>query len=229
MGRGGVFVTGTDTGVGKTVVACALVSALRERGIDIGVMKPCETGVGTEGPLDAIALARAAGDPDPIEQVCPVQLALPAAPSIAAEHEGRVVEIDTLVDGYRRLAGHHDFMVVEGAGGLLVPIRPPTTMADLAHALGLPILVVARASLGTINHTLLTLAEAERRGLGLAGVVASHSSGVLSDADAANFAHLREALGDRLVGEIPPLAPGARVPADGLSLDRILARTHRRE
>jgi len=220
----GVFVTGTDTGVGKTVVACALVSALRDRGIDVGVMKPCETGVGPDGPLDAIALSRAAGDPDPIERVCPVRLALPAAPNVAAEHEGRVLDLDVLVEGYRGLATRHDFMVVEGAGGLLVPTRPPACMADLALSLGLPILVVARANLGTINHTLLTLAEAERRGLGVVGVVASHATGPLTDADSANFAHLRALLGDALVGEIPPLAAGAPVPADGLALDRILTR-----
>ena len=223
----GVFVTGTDTGVGKTVVACALVSALRDRDIDVGVMKPCETGVGPAGPLDAIALARAAGDPDPIERVCPVRLALPAAPNVAAEHEGRVLDLDGLVDGYRGLAARHDFMVVEGAGGLLVPTRPPACMADLALSLGLPILVVTRTNLGTINHTLLTLAEAERRGLDVVGVVASHASGPLSDADSANFAHLRAVLGGALVGEIPPLKAGAPAPADGLALDRILTRCHR--
>lgn len=221
--RAGVFVTGTDTGVGKTVVGCALVSALRARGLDVGVMKPCETGVGAEGPLDALALSRAAGNPDPIDLVCPVRLALPAAPNVAAVHQGRGLDFAKLVDGFRELASRHDFMLVEGAGGLLVPIWPPACMADLAEALDLPILVVARTGLGTINHSLLTLAEIERRGLRLVGVVASHSGGRLTSADAANFAHLREILGDRLVGEIPPLAHGETAAADFLQMDRILA------
>ncbi len=222
--RAGVFVSGTDTGVGKTVVACTLVSALRDRGIDVGVMKPCETGVGPAGPLDALALSCTAGHPDPLELVCPVQLELAAAPSVAAESAGRELDPAALVDGFRSLASRHDFMLVEGAGGLLVPLRPPFCMADLAAAFGLPILIVARTALGTINHTLLTLAEIERRGLPLVGVVASHSGGRLSSADSANFVHLQTALGDRLVGEIPPLAPGETASADHLLLDRIMTR-----
>lgn len=222
--RHGVFVTGTDTGVGKTVVACALVRGLRARGLDVGVMKPCETGVGADGPLDAIRLTRAAGDPDPLELVCPQRFALPAAPSVAAEHEARRVDLEGLARAFAALAARHDVMVVEGAGGLLVPTRPPATMADLASALGLPLLIATRTALGTINHTLLTLAEAERRGLRVAGVVASHADGPLSAADRANFAHLRARLGDGLVGEIPPLEADQLAPADALDLDRILGR-----
>lgn len=218
----GVFVTGTDTGVGKTVVATTLVVALRERGIRVGVMKPCETGVGPDGPADARALAAAAGTGDEIDEICPLQLALPAAPNVAAEHEGREVDLAALHAGFERLAGRHDFMVVEGAGGLLVPTRPPATMADLASDLDLPVLIVARAALGTINHTLLTLNEADRRGLDVVGVVASHVGGPLSDADQANFGHLRAALGDRMVGEIPPLEAGRRPPPGCLAVEKIL-------
>jgi dethiobiotin synthetase len=221
---GGVFVTGTDTGVGKTVVATALVRGLRARGLDVGVMKPCETGVGPEGPLDAIALARAAGDPDPIEAVCPEQLAMPAAPNVAAAAEGRVVDLEGIERGFRALADRHAFVVVEGAGGLLVPTRPPEDMGGLAARLGLPLLVVVRTALGTINHTLLTLAEAERRGLVVAGVVASHGTGALSAADAANWAHLAARLGSELVGEIPPLAVGAEPPDGCIDLETVLAR-----
>jgi len=155
----GVFVTGTDTGVGKTVVATALVTALRERGVDVGVMKPCETGVGPDGPLDALALAAAAGEPDPIDAVCPWPLPVPAAPSVAAALAGRPLDLDAIGRAYRALAGRHAFTVVEGAGGLLVPIHEEASMADLAAGLDLPLLVVVRTALGTINHTLLTLAE----------------------------------------------------------------------
>jgi len=210
----GYFVTGTDTGVGKTVVACALVRALRAAGRDVGVMKPAETGVGPDGPLDAQALRAAAGASDPLEEICPVQLALPAAPSVAAEDEGAGVDLARIRKALDGLAARHDTMVVEGAGGLLVPLAPGFTMADLATELGLPMLLVARAALGTINHTLLSLEAIEARGLALAGVVVSHATGPLSDADAKNLGALREALGPRLLGEIPPLAPGAE-PAPG--------------
>jgi dethiobiotin synthetase len=220
----GFFVTGTDTGVGKTVVSCTLIRVLRERGLDVGAMKPIETGVGEEGPLDAIALREAAGGVDDLEAVCPQRFALPAAPSVAAEAEGRRVDLELVRETHARLARRRDLLVVEGAGGLLVPIDERTTMADLAISLRHPALVVARAALGTINHTLLTLASADARRLPVAGVVISHEAGRLTPADAANLEALRRALGPRLVGEIPPLAGGETPPAGALDIDALLAR-----
>lgn len=217
----GFFVTGTDTGVGKTVVACALVRALRAAGRDVGVMKPAETGVGPDGPLDAQALREAAGVDDTLEEICPIQLALPAAPNVAAAHEGRTLKLDPVRSAFAALHARHETMVVEGAGGLLVPFLDDFTMADLAAELDLPVVLSARAALGTINHTLLTLEAMERRGLPLAGVVISHASGVLTDADAHNLEHLKRALGARLVGEIPPLAPGALPDAGAIAIERL--------
>jgi len=210
----GFFVTGTDTGVGKTVVACALVRALRARGIDVGAMKPIETGVGDAGPLDAIALSAAAGDADRLSDVCPQRFSLPAAPEAAAEYEGREVDLDAIRSSFWRLTARHAAVVVEGAGGLLVPIGGDIGMADLAADLGLPVLIVARASLGTINHTLLTRMEAHHRGLDVVGCVISHAGGPLSEPDERNLALLRRALGTALLGEIPPLRAG-QVPAPG--------------
>jgi dethiobiotin synthetase len=220
----GVFVTGTDTGVGKTLVACALVRGLRSRGLDVGVMKPVETGVGAAGPLDARALHEAAGVPDPLELVCPFALKLPAAPTVAAEDEGRAIDLGVMGRAYATLASRHACMVVEGAGGLLVPVAEGASMADLARALALPLLVVARASLGTINHTLLTLEVARARALRVVGIVISHSSGVLATADAANLGALRAALGEMLVGEILPLRAREAPAANAIDLDAILAR-----
>jgi dethiobiotin synthetase len=219
----GVFVTGTDTNVGKTIVACALVRALRATGHDVGVMKPVETGVGPEGPLDAIALREAAGVDEPIEVVCPQRFSLPAAPSVAARAEGREVDLEIVRRDFEGLAGSHDFVVVEGAGGLLVPLTENVAMIDLASELRLPLLVAARAKLGTINHTLLTLEVARARGAKVAGVVISHADGPLSNADAANLAALREALGARLIGEIPPIANGEAAPIDAIDLAALLA------
>jgi len=207
--RSGCFVTGTDTGVGKTVVSRVLIRWLRARGVDVGAMKPIETGVGAAGPLDAIALAEAAGRPDPLDDVCPLRFALPAAPTVAAAAEGRDIDLGSVERSFARLAQRHEFVVVEGAGGLLVPAGATASMADLALRLKLPVLIVARATLGTINHTLLTLEAAGARNLDVIGVVISHPEGALSAPDRANLGALRDALGERVIGEIPPLAAGA--------------------
>lgn len=204
----GVFITGTDTGVGKTVVSCALARGLREAGIDIGVMKPAETGVTAAGPEDAQALAAAAGVEDALDLICPLQYSIPAAPEACARDEKRPAEFGPILEAYEKLTHKHDHVLVEGAGGILVPISMQQSMADLAARLDLPVLIVARASLGTINHTLLTLEACDARKLEVLGVVISHSTGPLSNPDQANFAVLRDLLGDRLIGEILPLASG---------------------
>ena len=222
--RAGVFVTGTDTGVGKTVVACALVRALRARGIDAGAMKPIETGVGPGGPADAIALRAAAGERDPLADVCPQRFALAAAPEVAARADGRAVDLAAIDAAWLRLCARREFLVVEGAGGLLVPIAAQFSMADFAARLALPVLVVARAALGTINHTRLTLAAARARGLRVAGVVISHAGGALPDADVANLELLREELGALRIGEIPPLAAGALPDPELLDVEALISR-----
>jgi len=220
----GIFVTGTDTGVGKTVVACALIAALRERGLKVGAMKPIETGVGADGPLDAIALQAAAGGSDPLDVVCPQQFALPAAPNVAARAEHREVDLARIDAAFARVKSDRDCVIVEGAGGLLVPIGPAFTMAELARRLDLPLLVVARASLGTINHTCLTLEVAASGGLRVLGVVISHAAGPLSAADGSNLAGLKEILGDQLVGEIPPLGPAQPAPSAAIDMDVLTQR-----
>jgi dethiobiotin synthetase len=220
----GVFISGTDTGVGKTRVGCELVHALRARGIRVGVMKPVETGVEEAGPLDALALARAANRADALAEISPLRFALPAAPSVAAKAEGQTIDIDQLLKGFETLKGNCEWLLVEGAGGLRVPVAPGCDMIDLAERIALPILIVARASLGTINHTLLSLDAIEERGLPLAGVVISYPGGPVSPPDRANLSALIETLGDRLLGVLPPLAEGQDPPADWIDLERLLAR-----
>lgn len=218
----GIFVSGTDTGVGKTVVTTTLVRGLRARGIAAGAMKPIETGVGPAGPADARALLAAAGGADPLEDVCPQRFALPAAPTVAARAEGRSVDLGAVEAAYARLRARHDWLAVEGAGGLLVPAAEGVTMADLALRLGLPVLIVARAALGTINHTRLSVEAARARGLEVRGVVISHAGGPLSDADAANLEELRREPDAPLLGEVPPLAAGERPASTCLDLDALL-------
>ena len=187
-------------------------------------MKPIETGVEGEGPLDAIALRDATGSTDPLATICPQQFALPAAPNAAASAEGREVDLIAIDAAYEVLAKGRDLMVVEGAGGLLVPIQQEWTMAELARRLDLPLLVVARASLGTINHTALTLEVAAFRKLPVLGVVISHAGGPISSADASNLLALKKFLGDRLIGEIPPLGPTEAPPSDAIDIEAL---THR--
>lgn len=219
---GGLFITGTDTGVGKTVVSCALARGLRAAGVDVGVMKPAETGVLDAGPLDALAMIRAAEVEDELELVCPIQFEMPAAPQASAIAANQVVSIGRIHDAFRELASRHSFMLVEGAGGLLVPLDEKTTMADLAEQLELPVLIVARASLGTINHTLLTLEACATRCLDVVGVVLSHGAVALSDADARNLEILRQSLAEHLIGEIFPQARPEETSPEEAGLNAVL-------
>jgi len=222
----GFFVTGTDTGVGKTVASCALVRAMRSRDLDIGVMKAIETGVGEEGPLDAQALSKAAASSEDLEEICPLQFALPAAPNVAARVEGRSVDLEIVRSGYAALATRHDFMLVEGAGGLTVPTTDDADMADLADDLGLPLLVVARPALGTINHTRLTLAYAKSRGARVLGVIISHGERI-SEADRENLDFLRGELNSALLAEIPHCEPNQEPQLEGFDLDAFLEKLSR--
>jgi dethiobiotin synthetase len=169
----GVFVTGTGTGVGKTVVAAALCAALRARGERVAAWKPVVTGAGEpsdpDWPPDHELLGRAAGM-DPSE-VAPLVFEPAVSPHLAAELAGRAIEPASLVAGAGTASDAADVLVVEGVGGLLVPLTPGFLVRDLARELGLPLVVAAHAGLGTINHTLLTLEAARAVGLRAVGVV----------------------------------------------------------
>lgn len=214
--------TGTDTGVGKTVVTAALALALRARGLDAGVVKPLQSGNAAADPEgDAMLLKRWAGLAEEPEEIAPFAFRAPLAPLVAARLEGRSLKLDEVVARVRALAGRHELVLVEGAGGLLVPVGLAWTIADLAAALGLPLLVVARAGLGTVNHTLLTVAEARRLGLEVAGVVLNGRG----DAGAETNAELIESFGGVLVLDRVPWLGGGITPErlGDLPLDRLLA------
>lgn len=172
----GLFVTGTDTGVGKTEVACALLRSARAAGIDAVGMKPAQSGHAPGEPSDAERLREACGAVEPLEALCPYAFAAPLAPAVAARLEGREVSFYRVLEAASALAARHAAVVVEGAGGLLVPLTGQETYADLAVALGLPVLLVARAGLGTVNHTALTVEALRRRHLELAGIVLNRTA-----------------------------------------------------
>lgn len=172
----GLFITGTDTGVGKTVVACGIVRSLRADDLRTGAYKPVCSGAerlpdGRPVWGDVAALSRSAGGEFPSELICPQCFIAPLAPPMAAAAEGRQVDVTLLAAGRDAWTGIVDALVVEGAGGLLSPIADGISNADLAGQLRYPLLIVAADRLGTINHTLLTVEAALARKLPVAGVV----------------------------------------------------------
>lgn len=174
-GGAGLFITGTDTGVGKTVVAAGLAAAMIRRGIDAGVMKPIATGGirRREGLVseDAEFLAQATDSPDPLNLINPVIYAEPLAPSVAARRAGVPLDMDAVWRSLRLLRSRHKVMIVEGIGGLLVPLSKGYRVADMAAEFALPLVIVTRPNLGTLNHTLLTVEAARSRNLRIAGIV----------------------------------------------------------
>jgi dethiobiotin synthetase len=176
----GLFVSGTDTGVGKTYVAALMVRALRAAGRRVGVYKPAASGCRREADTlvsdDALALWEAAGRPGELEQVCPQRFAALLAPDLAAQAEGKRLDADLLRHGLDYWQERSDIIVVEGAGGLMSPLGEDEFVADLVYDFGFPMLVVARNCLGMINQTLQTLitSAAFHDGLPLAGIVMNH-------------------------------------------------------
>ena len=171
ISEAGVFVTGTDTGVGKTIVTAAIALYLKGRGVNVGVMKPVETGVSDSSRLgeDGELLQWAAGTSDEPELITPYRFEAPLAPSVAAKKEERAIDISVILAAVETLRQRHNFLLVEGAGGLMVPLAGGLLLADLARQLNYPLLVVARPDLGTINHTLLTTFAAQGMAIPLAG------------------------------------------------------------
>ncbi len=203
----GIFITGTDTGVGKTFFACGLAALLRESGYKVGVMKPAETGCdqgeGKLVPQDAVALKKASGCEFSLETICPYPLREPLAPSVAAERDEVRIDIDRLMSVYSEISAAHDITIVEGAGGLMVPMLPSYTYADFAKVLKLPLIVVAANRLGMINHLLLTLEHASCQGLSVLGYVLNQIESQPSLAAETNREALVSLTGVPCMGELP--------------------------
>ena len=204
----GLFITGTDTGVGKTIVAAAIAMILRDAGADVGVMKPVATGCvrRREGLVseDAELLAKAADVPEPLEEISPIRLAEPLAPTVAAARARLTLDLAPMWAAWRRLRRAHEIMLVEGIGGLLCPVTPTECVADLAKMFGLPLLVVARPVLGTINHTALTVEAARARGLRVAGIVINRYHHDSTDlAETTNPDEIQRVTGVDVLGLVP--------------------------
>lgn len=204
----GIFITGTDTGVGKTYISAGIAAALKYRGVDVGVMKPAETGcrmrAGRLVPRDALLLMKSVCVRDPLSLVNPFRFRSPLAPSIAAERESKKIDPDKILKAFNALRKRHDFMIVEGAGGIMAPLSGRYTYLDLARSMGLPVLIVARPGLGTINHTLLTIAALKGRNIAVAGIVINYALDMKSGlAEETSPAVIEKISGIRIVGIMP--------------------------
>jgi len=176
-----LLITGTDTEVGKTFVGAGLISAFTQMGFRVAPFKPVETGclqdAGTLIPADARLLESASGTSAPLTVICPYRYSLPVAPWIAAEREHRPVELPVLDQCLDTLKKNHDLVLIETAGGLLVPITQDASFADLARRWKVPVLLVAGSRLGVLNQTLLTIRYLEGAGLRIAGCILNHPFG----------------------------------------------------
>lgn len=208
----GLFITGTDTGCGKTIVTASLAKALASRGIDVGVAKPFASGLNPDVPdetTDIRFLQRAAGLNEPLDLVCPVRLRLPLAPANAAPLEGKRLDVATVTEAMRHYLGQHEVNLVEGIGGAAVPIKENYLVSDFAKDLGLPVLVVARSALGTINHTLLTVEHLRSKGSQIFGLVFNRTFGGAMD--------LAEEVGPPLAARLAGVRNFGIVPFVGVS------------
>lgn len=175
----GIFVTGTDTDVGKTFIAAGIASALKRQGINVGVMKPVHTGCKTKNgviiPTDSLVLVRAAAVNNPMDLVTPYMFKEPVAPYVAARKNNKRINPTRIMISFNKLCTKHDYMVVEGIGGVLVPITRNFYVADLIKKFNIPALIVTRPGLGTINHTMLTINYLKDLKIPIAGVLINYS------------------------------------------------------
>lgn len=204
----GFFVTGTDTGVGKTIIASALVAVLKSLGLRTGVMKPLESGCAGSGkvliPHDGIFLKQFANTEDPVSDISPSLFGSPLAPLAAAEIENKNVDLVDIRKAFSRMSRKYEALVIEGIGGLMVPLKKDYYVLDLAADLGLPLVVTARPGLGTINHTLLTVNIALKKGLDVAGVIINYPYRPLNDlAEKTNLTILPRILPVKVAGIFP--------------------------
>ncbi|MGN6201326.1 MAG: dethiobiotin synthase [Solirubrobacterales bacterium] len=206
-GAPGVFVTGTSTEVGKTVVAAVIARTLAAEGKRVAVFKPAVTGLEEEGETDHALLRRASGSNQSDEEIAPYRYGPPASPHLAAALAGEEIDPNRLRQAAHEAAARADAIVCEGVGGLLVPLSPRYLVRDLAADLGYPLVVVASPGLGTINHTLLTLESARAAGLEVATVVLNPWSDDPSEIERDNRKTIA-ALGEVRVETLPRLDLG---------------------
>ena len=208
----GYFISGTDTGVGKTVVTACLLAFYKNIGLDTGVMKPIETGVdpecSSEANSDAKFLLEMSENSDTLEEICPIRLKPAASPLQAARLTNQTLNTKLVIESFHRLQKKYDQVLVEGIGGLMVPIKPGYFVSDLIKEMQLPLIIVSRISLGTLNHTLLTLKMAIEKNIKVKGVVLNHcKNNDLNEIELEQASLIQELSGVSVLGECPFINP----------------------
>ena len=210
----GCFITGTDTGVGKTVVTAALAVALRKRGYSFGVMKPIETGVpsSADKESDAARLRTAAGSSDALTEIRPYAFRRPLAPLDAARLEKRTVTLPTIMRAFHTLQSRHEVLLVEGVGGVYVPITSSLNVLDLIYRMKLPAIVIGRVGLGGINHALLTLGALRQRNISVLALVLNRTlpaqTATAREQERSTVRLLRQLSGMPVIGPLPYRSKG---------------------
>jgi dethiobiotin synthetase len=205
----GLFITGTDTEIGKTVITAGLALALKQKGFRVKIMKPIQSGHRRDDlDGDGMKLKIWSRLSDPIEEMVLYSFLKPLAPSLAADLEGTTVDLSYISTSYQQMKKNTDFVLIEGAGGLLAPITRNEMVVDLIQRLKTPILIVGRNALGTVNHTLLTKKTAEQYGLCISGVILNETAQITQDVSISYNTSLIERFGQMDVfGNIPYLSP----------------------
>ncbi len=205
--RNGLFITGTDTGVGKTIVAATIAYALKQRQIDFGYIKPMESGILSDDYLarksDAALVKKAGSLPESFAEIVPFTFPEPLAPLLAARRAGVVITKTNLINSIKKLIRPQRLTIVEGAGGLLAPLCENFLVLNLIKELNLPVLVVCRTALGSVNHTLLTLDRLRHEGIDILGVIANHTTSTPDIADKTFTSQLTEFDPAPILGELP--------------------------
>lgn len=226
----GLFIAGTDTGVGKTLVAGGVAAALTARSLDVGVVKPVESGCERRQdglyPADAAFLKRMAGSDDPLEVVCPYRLEAPLAPAVAAEREGVTIGLKELEAAVRAVSSSHAVTLCEGAGGLYVPLDGKGgCVIDLIQLVGFPVLIVGRLGLGTINHSTLTVRALQTVGARVVGVVLSQTDPGRGPAEETNPGVVERLTGVPLLGVVPYLGEEALLRLEREALAEVISKS----
>jgi dethiobiotin synthetase len=223
----GFFITGTDTGVGKTLIAGSVARALALQGRRVGVMKPFESGCRREGriviPNDALFLRTMAGTQDDLALICPYALERPLAPAIAAHKQRVRIDLRKITAAFKRISTRYEITLVEGAGGIMVPINRNHLLIDVVRLLNLPLIVVARTGLGTINHTLLTIREALRAGIRVRGIILNKMTPEMDESEDTNPAFITRFTRMPILGQMPYIPVEKRRDLDYLAA---LAQSH---
>ena len=223
----GLFITGTDTGVGKTVVAGAIAQWFVRRSMNVSVCKPVATGcrMDREGLVseDAEFLAGAADSRHPLEMICPIRFAESLCPAVAAERANEEIDWSVIDQSIQNMSVGSSVMIIEGVGGVMVPIDDKVTVLHLAAWLQLPAIVVARPGLGTINHTLLTVSALQSAGIHVAGIVVNqYPSGDATIADETNLEALEKYSGIPVLAVVPSEKVKRSIPVEiADAIDRV--------